>query len=131
MEKQEIENYKKAGEIAQKVIVYAKEIIKPEVKLLDIAEKIEGKIKELVLVATLLLSTTAYSQADSTHSNNFYIGINTGFSMVIVENSGYLWRLGGTLFYNFVNNFLNFTYNRLIIFEMNFGNEPSRWECKV
>ncbi len=47
MDKNEIESYKKAGKIATKVVAYAKEIIKPEVKLLDVAEKIEGKIGEL------------------------------------------------------------------------------------
>jgi len=38
---------KKAGEIAQKVKAYAKEIIKKDVKLLDIADKIDAKILEL------------------------------------------------------------------------------------
>jgi len=47
MEKTEIESYKKSGEITVQVIAYAKEIIKPSVKLLDVAEKIEGKIVEL------------------------------------------------------------------------------------
>lgn len=39
-----IKNYKKAGEIAQEVVKYAKSIIKKNEKLLDIAEKIEAKI---------------------------------------------------------------------------------------
>ncbi len=46
MDKQEIESYKKAGEIAKKVVAYARGIVKPGVKLLEIAEKIEGKIIE-------------------------------------------------------------------------------------
>jgi len=44
---QEISNYRKAGIIARKVKEYAKSIIKPQVKLLEIAEKIENKIEEL------------------------------------------------------------------------------------
>jgi len=42
-----IAGFKKAGQIAKKVREFAKEIIKPEAKLLDIAEKIESKIIEL------------------------------------------------------------------------------------
>ncbi len=47
MQTEEIENLKKAGEIASKTIEYAKQIIKPGMKLLEIAEKIEAKILEL------------------------------------------------------------------------------------
>ena len=47
MEKQEIEDYRKAGKIAAEVKVYAREIIKKGVLLRDIADKIEEKIVEL------------------------------------------------------------------------------------
>jgi len=47
MEKQELQSYIKAGEIAKKVKAYAKEIIKPNMLLIDIAEKIDTKIIEL------------------------------------------------------------------------------------
>jgi len=47
MEKKEIENYQKAGKIASDIKKYAREIIKPEMSLLEIAEKIEAKISEL------------------------------------------------------------------------------------
>lgn len=47
MNKQEIESYKKAGEIAVNVRKYVKEIVKPGMKLVDIADKIEKKIEEL------------------------------------------------------------------------------------
>ncbi len=47
MNKEEIENYKKAGQIASEVKKYAREIIKPGMPLLEIAEKIEAKIFEL------------------------------------------------------------------------------------
>jgi len=47
MDKQEIEDYKKAGEIAGKTREYIKEIIKPEVLLVELAKKIEKKIEEL------------------------------------------------------------------------------------
>jgi methionyl aminopeptidase len=43
----DIDSYKKAGEIAKKVKEYAKSIIKKDAPLLEIAEKIEGKIIEL------------------------------------------------------------------------------------
>lgn len=43
----EIQSYKQAGKIAKQVVDYAKSIIRPGVKLLDIAEKIENKIREL------------------------------------------------------------------------------------
>jgi len=47
MNKDEIEKIKKAGKIHQEVVAYAKEIVKPGVKLLDIANKIDDKIAKL------------------------------------------------------------------------------------
>lgn len=41
------ENYIKAGKITESVRAEAKRIVKPGVKLLEVAEKLEGKIKEL------------------------------------------------------------------------------------
>ena len=40
MQKQELESYNKAGEIAKQTVAYAKELIKPYMLLLEIAEKI-------------------------------------------------------------------------------------------
>ena len=47
MEKQEIQDYKKAGEVSIEVRKYAKELIKPGMPLLEIAQKIHKKIEEL------------------------------------------------------------------------------------
>lgn len=47
MDKQELENYRKAGKIASAVKEYAKTIIKPGMPLLEIAEKIEQEIEKL------------------------------------------------------------------------------------
>ncbi|MDH3353070.1 MAG: type II methionyl aminopeptidase [Nanoarchaeota archaeon] len=47
MEKDEIESYVKAGEIAKEVKRFAKDFIKPKMKLIDIAEAIDNKIFEL------------------------------------------------------------------------------------
>ncbi len=47
MKKADIDNYKKAGEISIETKKYARQLIKPGMALLDIADKIEGKIKEL------------------------------------------------------------------------------------
>ena len=47
MEKSEIESYVKAGEISKKVKDFAREIIKPRVKLIDVAEAVDAKIFEL------------------------------------------------------------------------------------
>ncbi|MEK6859476.1 MAG: type II methionyl aminopeptidase [Nanoarchaeota archaeon] len=43
----EFESYIKAGEIAKKVVEYAKQLIKPDMLLLEIAQKIHKKIEEL------------------------------------------------------------------------------------
>ena len=40
MQKQELESYEKAGEIAKQVVAYAKEIIKPNMLLVELANKI-------------------------------------------------------------------------------------------
>jgi len=47
METQELENYRKAGKISIEVKKYARQLIKPGLPLLEIANKIEDKIKEL------------------------------------------------------------------------------------
>ena len=47
MDSEDIKNIRKAGEIAQKVVAYAREIVKPGVKLLEIADKVDAKILEL------------------------------------------------------------------------------------
>jgi methionyl aminopeptidase len=47
MNSKELESYKQAGEIAKQVVAYAKSIIKPDIALLEIAQKIEAKIHEL------------------------------------------------------------------------------------
>ncbi len=47
MDEQTLQKYKKAGEIAKKIREYAKEFIKADMKLVDIAEKIHKKIHEL------------------------------------------------------------------------------------
>lgn len=43
----EIQDYKKAGEIAIKVCEYAKKLIKPEMLLIEIAQKIDAEIEKL------------------------------------------------------------------------------------
>jgi len=47
MDSEEIEKTKQAGKIHKKVVAYAKEIVKPGMKLVDIANKIDDKIAEL------------------------------------------------------------------------------------
>jgi len=47
MEINEVESYVKAGEIAKEVKEFAKELVKPGTKLIDIAEAIDAKIAEL------------------------------------------------------------------------------------
>ena len=47
MEKGEIDSYKQAGKIAKEVSEYAKSFVKPDMLLLEIAEKIDAKILEL------------------------------------------------------------------------------------
>jgi len=46
MEKQELENYKKAGEIAIKIREFSKNLIKPGMPLLEIAQKIHKEIEK-------------------------------------------------------------------------------------
>ncbi len=47
MENKEIENYKKAGKIAAETVAFARGFVKKNMLLIEIAEKIEGKISEL------------------------------------------------------------------------------------
>ena len=47
MNKQEIEDYKKAGAIAHQIREYSKQIIKPDIPLVEIAKQIHKKIEEL------------------------------------------------------------------------------------
>lgn len=47
MEKSDIDSYVRAGKIASEIKVFAREIVKPGMKLIDIAEGIDAKILEL------------------------------------------------------------------------------------
>ncbi len=47
MEKLELNDYNKAGEIAKQVVAYAKKLIKPDMPLLEIAQKIHKEIEKL------------------------------------------------------------------------------------
>ena len=47
MEKQELSDYQKAGEIAKQITAYAREIIKPDTLLIEIAQKIHKEIEKL------------------------------------------------------------------------------------
>jgi len=47
MDNKQLQSYKQAGQIAKQVIAYAKELIKPNMPLLEIAQKIDAKIYEL------------------------------------------------------------------------------------
>lgn len=47
MEKLEIDSYKRAGKIASEIKNFAREFIKPEMKLIDIANAIDEKIEEM------------------------------------------------------------------------------------
>lgn len=47
MEKKEFEEWKKVGQIGAQVMTYAKKIVKPEMPLLELAEKIEAKLAQL------------------------------------------------------------------------------------
>ncbi|MEM7821722.1 MAG: type II methionyl aminopeptidase [Candidatus Aenigmatarchaeota archaeon] len=47
MDKEILENYEKARKISDSVLVFAKPLVKENMKILDIAEKIEEKIKNL------------------------------------------------------------------------------------
>ena len=47
MDQKELANFRKAGEIARQAFAYAREIVKPGMKLLELAEQIEKKIVAL------------------------------------------------------------------------------------
>ena len=47
MDKHELESYIEAGKIAKQIKDYARDIIKPGMKLLDIARMVDDKIIEL------------------------------------------------------------------------------------
>lgn len=51
MNQQEIKDYKKAGKIAQEIRKYVREIVKPRVLLVEIAQKVHKKIEELGAIA--------------------------------------------------------------------------------
>jgi len=46
MDKNELQDYNKAGEVAQKVTAYAKQLIKPDMFLVEIAQKIQAEIEK-------------------------------------------------------------------------------------
>jgi len=60
MEKQELEDYKKAGKISIEIKKYAREIIKPNMFLLEIAEKMHKKIQDLGAIPAFPINLPNY-----------------------------------------------------------------------
>ena len=48
MNKQEIQNYRKAGQIAREIKEYCKKVVKKDILLTELAEKIENRIEEFI-----------------------------------------------------------------------------------
>jgi len=104
MEKQELENYKKAGEISVKVKEFARKLIKPDLPLLGIANKIESEIKKLggkcAFPVNLAIDDVAAHATPSSNSEELAKGLlkvdigvhvdgaiaDTAFSLDLTEN---------------------------------------------
>jgi methionyl aminopeptidase len=70
MNKQEIESYVNAGEIAKQIVEYSKTIIKPNILLVEIARKIHKKIESLGAIAAFPVNLSIDDIAAHYHPTN-------------------------------------------------------------
>ncbi len=107
MKEQEIKDYEKAGKIASEAVKYAKSIIKPNMLLVEIAEKIEKKITdlggELAFPANLCINDIAAHYSPNLNDDSVASGLlkidigvhvngfiaDTAFSVDLSENNEY------------------------------------------
>jgi len=105
MEQQEIEDYRKAGKISVEVKTFARKLIKPDMPLLEIAEKIESQIEKLggelgfpvnlslnEIAAHYTPSTNDETEAEGLLKIDFGVSINgfiadTAFSLDLSEDN--------------------------------------------
>ena len=102
MEKEVVESYKKAKEISDKVLPLAKRLVKEDASILEIAEKIESKIKELggkpAFPANISINEIA---AHYTPDINDTLRIKAGDLVKIdygVQVNGYIWDRAFSVF---------------------------------
>ena len=61
------------------------------------------------------------AQTQDTSTSKIYLGLNTGFSAKNIGYSSFLPKLGGNILYNWDNNFVTLSYNKLFEFTIPFA----------
>ncbi|MDP2366473.1 MAG: hypothetical protein Q8M94_22190 [Ignavibacteria bacterium] len=77
-----------------------------------------------IIVLLFFLHVSVKPQSEENVSDRFYLGFRTGLSARMVNESNYIFNLGGSTFYNWENNFISASFNRgyTFYFEMNRDN---------
>lgn len=101
MEKEVLKNYKKARYVSDKVIVFAKKLLKENEKIFEIVEKVENKIKELgaglafpvnISINHIAAHYTPDIEDDTTLKVGDLVKVDIG-----VHSNGYIWDRAFTI----------------------------------
>jgi hypothetical protein len=78
-----------------------------------------------IIVILFCLNISVQPQSDKNESDRFYLGFRGGFSFRTVNESNYVFSLGGSTLYNWENNFISFSYNRGYSFYLQMGDNKN------
>jgi hypothetical protein len=91
--------------------------MKNNIKLLRFIPKY---IITFLFVFIVILQSAVTAQTQDTSTSKIYLGLGSGFAMKNIGYSQFLLRLDGNILYNWDNNFINLSYNKLFEFTIPF-----------
>ncbi|MCC6256136.1 MAG: hypothetical protein IT276_14565 [Ignavibacteriaceae bacterium] len=84
------------------------------------------KIFRFFISAFIVFSIqSSFAQTNEDNSNGFYLGITPGFAYNEIGDSRFGFKIGGIVYYNFDNNFINLSYNRLFGLNLSFNDNKN------
>jgi hypothetical protein len=83
-------------------------------------------MQAIMLFFLLISFHNTYSQINDSVTNGFYIGVTPGVAYNEIGYSRFIFKFGGTVYYNIDNSFINISYNRFFGLNFSFGenNKP-------
>lgn len=73
-----------------------------------------------IILIILFFSQFTFTQQKEINNNGFYIGLTPGIAYTELGYSKFIFKIGGTLYYNHDDYFTNLTYNQMFGLNFNF-----------
>jgi len=81
-----------------------------------------------IVVILICLPITLQSQTDENIGGRFYVGVRGGLSFRMVNESNYVFSLGGSTLYNWENNLISFSMNRGYSFYLEMNDTKTNYD---